>query len=147
MVIEILNENWNTFALARVRLILVKKVTYSSSRAWPFFRVSHAPDEPITFFTKTNLKLTRAKIFQFSFKISITTIQTFQMRYITFLFFKVVMTYFSKTAELFCVGRILSRVSVNWKLLLFLSSNKLDPLISWKRIICMIISQSVCLCL
>ena len=32
----------------------------------------------------------------------------------------------------------------NWKLLLFLSSNKLDPLISWKRIICMIISQSVC---
>ena len=38
-----------------------------------------APEnEPLTFFTKINLTLTTAKIFQFSFKISITTIQTFR---------------------------------------------------------------------
>ena len=43
-------------------------------RAWLPLKDGHAPEnEPLTFFTKINLTLTRAKIFQFSFKISITT--------------------------------------------------------------------------
>ena len=39
-------------------------------RAWLPLKDGHAPEnEPLTFFTKINLMLIRAKIFQFSFKI------------------------------------------------------------------------------
>ena len=39
---EVLNENWNIFALVSVKLILVKKVRVSFSGAWPSFRGRHA---------------------------------------------------------------------------------------------------------
>ena len=63
-------------------------------RAWLTLKDSHALENKcMSFFTKINLTLTKVKVFQFSFKISITTIQTFQKRYITFLYLKGVKRY------------------------------------------------------
>ena len=47
-----------------------------------------------------------------SFQISITTIQSFQKRYITFLYLKWVKKYELSKFEACCAGRILFRVSV-----------------------------------